>query len=487
MNRHPGQQQQQQQPPDQQQNEDNNDNNDPNRLINLARRFIQRPFFAMRVINDNNNNNGNDDDHYDEDDDDDEVIWLPDDDMNPDDDDDVDDNFGLRINLIVNDFDRDDDDDEDFDDNDDDDNNGNDQMDQEETQRNENQTNYDISLPVEHSYLGGLDSVDTARRLFTPGTIVSLKTLYLNGMYLIPGQEIPLTFSNRITLQFITTIIEHDDSRTFGIRIGRFEDRFGTTAEIRSYSFKDDRSSITIKVQGRQRFTIIDDRNNEQGEYQPNVQILSELDMHDFFRPIIQSEYRLSKKSRSLLTPLLSNSIDQYDNQILMSRLKMILMKIFEYRLKNEEFSYPVDAIAFSYFVLMAIPFPDKIKTSLLKIDCVNLRLRLETSLLNENFKFVCGTCRQNLCDRNSFLVMSKLGTSGTFVNSNGIVHELYTFSKVENTRRVSLYSEDFSWFPNYGWIIIKYVFPFEMNFFCNFFLFFTKLPSMSNTSWLGI
>ncbi|KAH9413460.1 hypothetical protein DERP_007936 [Dermatophagoides pteronyssinus] len=294
------------------------------------------------------------------------------------------------------------------------------------------------------------------RRLFTPGTIVSLKTLYLNGMYLIPGQEIPLTFSNRITLQFITTIIEHDDSRTFGIRIGRFEDRFGTTAEIRSYSFKDDRSSITIKVQGRQRFTIIDDRNNEQGEYQPNVQILSELDMHDFFRPIIQSEYRLSKKSRSLLTPLLSNSIDQYDNQILMSRLKMILMKIFEYRLKNEEFSYPVDAIAFSYFVLMAIPFPDKIKTSLLKIDCVNLRLRLETSLLNENFKFVCGTCRQNLCDRNSFLVMSKLGTSGTFVNSNGIVHELYTFSKVENTRRVSLYSEDFSWFPNYGWIIIN-------------------------------
>ena len=458
MDRRPGQQQQPQpqQPPDQQGEEYHN------RFINLARRFIQRPFLAIRMAdnNDDDDENGlfldNDDNvHFfgnvDEDDDDADAEWLADDFSDEDmDDDDIE--FHNRIIAVDS---EDDDDDLDINNGNNDDN----RMDQnEEESRNENETNYDISLPVEHSYLGGLDSVDSARCLFTPGSIVALKTLYLNGMYLIPGQEIPLTFSNRITLQFITAIIEHDDSRTFGIRIGRFEDRFGTTAEIRSYSFKDDRSSITIKVQGRQRFIIVKDFNNEQGEYQPNVRILPEINMHDFFRPIVQSEYRLSRKSRTLITPLPANSLNQYDNNVLMERLKSVLMRIFEYRIKNDEFSYPVDAIAFSYFVLMTIPFPDAIKTHLLKIDCVNLRLWLEMSLLNENFKFICGTCRQNLCDRNSFLVMSKLGTSGTFVNSNGFVHELYTFSKVENARRVSSYSEDFSWFPNYGWIIIKSV-----------------------------
>lgn len=183
---------------------------------------------------------------------------------------------------------------------------------------------------------------------------------------------------------------------------------------------------------------------------------MPENSINNFYLPLAQCEPRLGSLT-SNLTWLPKLATNQYDNQILIEKLQLILMKIFEARVKkNNEFKFPIDATAFSYFILMGIPFSDNIKTKLLKINCTNLRLRLLYSLLNENFKFICSTCCLKICDRDSLFIMSKLGTGGTFVNSHGITHELYTFLNVQNIRRASQYSDEFSWFPNYGWIIIQ-------------------------------
>lgn len=183
---------------------------------------------------------------------------------------------------------------------------------------------------------------------------------------------------------------------------------------------------------------------------------MSDIGINNFYLPLTQCEPRLGNFTANL-TWLPKIAADQYNNSILIKKLKDILMDIFEARVKkSNEFKFPIDATAFSYFVLMAIPFSDNIKTNLLKINCTNLRLRLLYSLLSENFKFICSTCCLKLCNRDSLFIMSKLGTGGTFVNSYGITHELYTFSNIQNVRRASHYSDEFSWFPNYGWIIIQ-------------------------------
>ncbi|UXI23352.1 eukaryotic translation initiation factor 6 [Sarcoptes scabiei] len=314
--------------------------------------------------------------------------------------------------------------------------------------------NYDISLPIKHSYLGNLENIESARHLFNPRSLVRLKILYLNGIFLFPGQEIPLTFRVANMIACMENVIK-SPSRTLGIKVGHRDDSYGTTAEIRSYSYKE-HGILSVVVEGRQRFQIVDDNPGPIGYRESLVRILPEVDLHDYYKPLINIEKRIRRKHVWYLNSVPKFATDQYDNRFLMENLKSILSQIFQSRIKNGEFSFPLDAMSFSYFVAMSIPFPDAIKIRLLQMDCVNFRLRLEYLLLNMNFKFICSTCTASICDRSSLLVMSKLGSSGVFVNSHGIIHELYTVSKVSNIERYSEYDENFSWFPNYGWIIFN-------------------------------
>lgn len=144
----------------------------------------------------------------------------------------------------------------------------NQENDQEDNSQANEQTFYDISLPIEHSYLGSMDSIQSQRPLFAPGSIVQLKTLYLDGIFLFPGQKIPLSFLHRVNIEFIKKIIA-SESKIFGLRIGPVRDCFGTTAEILNFQEKDE--IVTIKVQGRQRFKIIKDYTNSDSEYMPTV------------------------------------------------------------------------------------------------------------------------------------------------------------------------------------------------------------------------
>lgn len=117
--------------------------------------------------------------------------------------------------------------------------------------------NYDISLPIKHSYLGNLENIESARHLFNPRSLVRLKILYLNGIFLFPGQEIPLTFRVANMIACMENVIK-SPSRTLGIKVGHRDDSYGTTAEIRSYSYKE-HGILSVVVEGRQRFQIVDD------------------------------------------------------------------------------------------------------------------------------------------------------------------------------------------------------------------------------------
>ena len=109
---------------------------------------------------------------------------------------------------------------------------------------------YDIGRPLEHSYLGGLNTLQGGRMIFSEGTKLKLPLVYLNGIILVPGQEIPFTFHHQSLVDFFRRVI-NNESKTFGIG---YDSKYGTTAEIRSYHFEGD--EVTIRAEGRQRFVI---------------------------------------------------------------------------------------------------------------------------------------------------------------------------------------------------------------------------------------
>lgn len=139
-----------------------------------------------------------------------------------------------------------------------------------------------------------------------------------------------------------------------------------------------------------------------------------------------------------------------------MIQLRALLEEIIEQRARSGSFCYPEDPAAFSYFFISNIPFSDKMKSKLLQCNVATERLRLLYALLMVPFQVKCAHCGQTLANKKDFLVMSKRGTGGTFVNPSGVVHELFTFSRASNIESVSEWSDEFSWFPNYGWIITR-------------------------------
>ena len=318
---------------------------------------------------------------------------------------------------------------------------------------------YDIGLPLEHRYLSGLSIVD-GRKIYAPGTKIRLPLIFMDGIILIPGQEVPFTFRHQDSVQFFRRIIS-GESQTFGMGYDR---HFGTSAEIRSYSLQDD--MVTIKAEGRQRFKIVSKKREFFETYNALVEIQPEINMKSYFQPFLYNENKKFLLNKANITSIPHFLFTLYDDSVLMKRLTSILENIIEPQVKNKDFTYPTEANAFSYFVLSAFPFSDEIKVKLLQLNCTTHRLRAEHALLNLPFTVRCGHCKSKMCEKDDFLVMSKRGTNGTFVNPSGCIHELFTFSKALNVVPVGELNFEYSWFPNYGWIITRFVY---WNLICNF------------------
>lgn len=324
--------------------------------------------------------------------------------------------------------------------------------------------NYDINLPLEHGYLGRLDHLHNGRIIFPDGAKLSLPLVYLSGVILVPGQEIPFTFRHRALRHFFERVVE-SETKTFGIGY----DKFGTTAEVRNFSFVD--GVANIFAEGRQRFRVTAKTQEQFEIFKATVVILPEVNLRPYFAPVQAlaasgtGATALCGRRQLLAVNSLPELVHrQFDDQRLMAKLKAALREIIEHAKTRDaaaaaaavRFTYPEDPAAFSYFVLSCIPFSDGVKSQLLQVDCATTRLRMLNALLAVPFVVQCSHCSTALATRRDFLVMSRRGTGGTFVNPAGVVHELFTFSRVSNVQAVSEWSDAFSWFPNYGWIITR-------------------------------
>lgn len=279
---------------------------------------------------------------------------------------------------------------------------------------------------------------------------------------------------------------------------------------------------LKVKVRGRQRFKVLSTRRQVDGIMMAKVQILSEITLgepmypvrlrsRDRLRNIGQAEplaidkmeresvsdengsvkRRLSQimsKIRSRKSSNVSESDsesspdasypgypsqlascqnyalsvwpkwvhDMYDEQILVARLTNIL--------RGPAFgnihavNLPLTATELSFWVATNLPFKEKDRITLLRINSASQRLRFEISLVQMIQSFCCKHCLQVIGSREDMISMNQEGLQGTYVNPGGAVHETLTLSKV-NRSAVKLEgnsSIQFSWFPGYAWTIAQ-------------------------------
>ncbi|KAH9408969.1 hypothetical protein TYRP_011242 [Tyrophagus putrescentiae] len=303
--------------------------------------------------------------------------------------------------------------------------------------------NYDINLPLEHGYLGRLDHLHNGRIIFPDGAKLSLPLVYLSGVILVPGQEIPFTFRHRALRHFFERVVE-SETKTFGIGY----DKFGTTAEVRNFSFVD--GVANIFAEGRQRFRVTAKTQEQFEIFKATVVILPEVNLRPYFAPVQAlaasgtGATALCGRRQLLAVNSLPELVHrQFDDQRLMAKLRPPCGR-----------SSSTQRPATRRRRRRALHLPGGPGGLQL------LRPQLHSLLRRGEEPAAAGRLRHHPpppAERPAGGALCvAAGTGGTFVNPAGVVHELFTFSRVSNVQAVSEWSDAFSWFPNYGWIITR-------------------------------
>lgn len=339
---------------------------------------------------------------------------------------------------------------------------------------------FSSDIVPEHSYLGRDMETVHGRTFFDEGSIVSLPILIQPGFVGVPGQTFPLTTDHPRTVAMLRNAL--DGNRTFGILSIRLEnshlEKIGSSAEIYEFGESDIDSSLRIKAKVRQRFKVIESRQQVDGRnIMGTVEILPENVLSDALHlacPATFNRYRVPPGvGGSLFTcrPLIQKRMHRkllklpctvwpswvygnYDLDLLSERVRNELRKSLFVDGSSSGSPLPRDPIELSYWVIKNLTLEDKQRIQLLSINNANQRLRAELSILEQCEYLCCRECSYVCASQSDVFAMSKDGPQGAYVNPFGVVHETLTVHKVDGIKVRSAPSTEFSWFPGYAWSI---------------------------------
>lgn len=328
------------------------------------------------------------------------------------------------------------------------------QSSEEEDQRDEgeNAIQYDISIPIEHRYLGQNLEESRGRRILVENSIVTLPLFNLKNIVLLPGQLLPITTGNlnpRIHA-YLQSCISRGDC-LIGLISGPRDNPLGTTAEIRNYtrSSEEGEEEMRIIMEGRQRFKLLSQPFDTAIE--GLVTILPEVSLgHPYpelpswkrlmTNKVTPAKYIVSKHPKWLLRSYEAHYI-----------AKRIMNQIVEWCSKAPR----RDPNDFSYWVASNLPISNAERIELLKFDCTEARLLWLLRLLEKNEYLGCSDCQNRICHRTDVFLMSCSGPQNSFVNPNGFVHDTLTVSKASNLVYQYSWTSEHTWFPGYEWRIV--------------------------------
>ncbi|XP_076031486.1 E3 ubiquitin ligase component cereblon isoform X2 [Oratosquilla oratoria] len=352
-----------------------------------------------------------------------------------------------------------------------------------EEERNEDET-FDKTLPSTHAYLGETQEL-SGRTLVDENDYVSMPLLLHNSLMnlvLVPGQRLPLTVFHPMHISMLKSIIAKD--HTFGIvhtNSGSEMARYGTTAEI--YEFQEDEmtGALSIKAKGRQRFRILNTRQETSGCVVARVQILPEVQMPDPLQYVqlpsldrvnIPSTEPEGAQAISLQQSVLSRSrkqvgvrrrnafltvwppwvYDLYDAEILARRVRA---EIYASTMPHAgHLAIPEDPLELSNWASTNLLLEDSHRLNLLSLHTPTQRLRFILSVISKCKLLTCIRCGKGIASTSDIFSMSVEGFQGTYVNPGGYVHEMITLSKISGLSYYEGPSTEHSWFPGYAWTI---------------------------------
>lgn len=225
---------------------------------------------------------------------------------------------------------------------------------------------------------------------------------------------------------------------------------------------------LLLKVRGRERFRILKIRRDITGCAIADIKIMPEYVLQS--NPLKKSaprntefvfdNYFSNKASTSRCdaerlntTPHPAWLYRQYDCSYMMSLILKELSESYD-KAQLPPATIPTEPILFSNWLLNNFPFDDSLRLKILKLDCINQRLRFIHSILKHYSSISCRLCRAQICQKSDVFSMSVHGFMSAYVNPNGHVHETLTVYKAKNLSLIGRPSTDYSWFPGYAWTI---------------------------------
>jgi cereblon len=319
--------------------------------------------------------------------------------------------------------------------------------------------NYDRQLPASHNYLGGnFEDVTASKVVHEQNELITIPIIALPGAQLLPGQVMPLCIYSTAQINMIKNRLENttgDSTIGFIIRpeLESSNDIIGTLAEIVSSKNEENDENSTgmgllLKVRGRERFRILKIRRDITGCAIADIKIMPEyalasnplkqlaprntefiLDKYLLNNP--PSTYSSGLAERFNTTPHPTWLYRQYDCSYMMSLILKELNEAYDQTQLPPATTIPTDSILFSNWLLNNFPFDDALRLKILKLDCINQRLRFIYSVLKHYSSINCRLCRALLCQKSDVFSMSIHGFMSAYVNPNGHVHETLTVYKV--------------------------------------------------------
>nr|CAH8831773.1 unnamed protein product [Trichobilharzia regenti] len=144
----------------------------------------------------------------------------------------------------------------------------------------------------------------------------------------------------------------------------------------------------------------------------------------------------------------------QYDLNYLVSAIQSELYN-WNDTWKVDKWS-PELAVPFSYWLIQNLPISGPLKCHILGIDHVVQRLRALLEVIRRSTAYVCASCDANITSNPHIVCIAQEGSSQTYVNPSGVLHDTVTVSHV-TTNSLNLVGEassEYSWFPGYSWTI---------------------------------
>ncbi|KAG5670021.1 hypothetical protein PVAND_000308 [Polypedilum vanderplanki] len=328
-------------------------------------------------------------------------------------------------------------------------------------QSNDDRTDFDSDLPIQHSYLGETQRISGLTLYEENREYDILVTPVANWVF--PGEIVPMILSSR----YVPIEFNENDGLNIGVvfELEHAEQRgvfYGVTVQVYEKG-TDNRGNAIFKGKSYQRFLVLNANRDEifsmrNQVYKAKIKILPE---------IILPEPHLLTMSNNLIkynqNPRILKNIKNF--AAASSHWPNFVHNLYSSQRVTDKIENcmgiirvepPKDPILKTFWYARNLPFNEYEQRLIFVSNCVNDRLMIIDQKLETGCSFLCKRCSNKIAMFSSIFPMARDSVTQIYCNPSGYKHETLTITKtVDNSvRMIERPSTEFSWFPGYAWQI---------------------------------